>query len=57
MAVPMNMSSYREVGDPPVEIKATKRRANETSYQNKRRMQEADHRTTCDRTITTPNAR
>ena len=58
MAVPMNMSSYREVGDPPVEIdKATKRRANETPYQNKRKMQEADQKTTYDETITIPNAR
>ena len=57
MAVPMNISSHREVGDPTIKIyKATKRRANETPYQNKKMMQEANHKTTCDEEITTPNA-
>ena len=54
----MNISSHREVGDPTVKIdKATRRSANETPYQNKRKMQVADHETTYDKTSTTPNAR
>ena len=36
---------------------ATRKRANETPYQNDTKMQEADHKTTYDETITTPNAR
>ena len=55
MAVPMNISSHREVGNPTVKIdKGTKKRANETPYQNKKKMREEDHETTYDKTITTP---
>ena len=45
IAVPMNIGSHREVGDPTVEIdKATKRRANETPYQNARSKPQDDMR-------------
>ena len=56
MAVPMNISSHREVGNLP-RISRGKNKANETPYQRKPELQEADHETTYDRTITTPNAR
>ena len=52
--VPMNDSSHREVGN-----LATEQKANEMPYQHEGRakpMQEADHKTTSDETITTSNA-
>ena len=36
---------------------ATRKKANKTPYQNDNKMKEADHKTTYDKTITTPNAR
>ena len=52
MGVPMNISSYREVGD-----LAEKREGQTRPLSGQETMQEADHRTTCDETMTTPNTR
>ena len=49
MAVPMNISSHREVGD--------LEKGERDTLSEKPEMQEADHETTYDKTITTPNAR
>ena len=49
MAVPMNISSHREVGD--------LEKGERDALSEKPELQEADHKTTHDRTITTPNAR
>ena len=58
MAVPMNISSHREVGDLIVEInKQQSEGQTRPLIRTRKKMQEADHETTYDKTITIPNAR
>ena len=48
MAVPMNISSHREIGD--------LEKGEQEALSEKPELQEANHKTTYDKTITTPNA-
>ena len=53
MASPMNISSHREVG----ELAEEKEKGKGDALSEKTELQDAEHETTYDKTITTPNAR